>query len=504
MTTRNRFIIYIQSWPVKPASLLFGWILLPLLSCVDNAALVGFRKDPKINTTFVEIPLQQSVFLRSPVSTQNFTGETLARILIGRYADPHFGNMEARGNFTYSPPLQRVFPELTSVYESLELQLKFDYYSYGSNDSTDQQLEVFEVTEPIGSGGDYYNTTVPATKPAPTGTITFAVGPSQLAEGWKKYNDLDLANNTYFTLSIPLGGTLGQDLFDDVKNNPARLENFNDFIAQYPGLSVTMPFGNKILGVTPVYGLPAPELEDSKLILKYRNGATSFSVVFPIYLSTIGSTVIPVVSFSSITSDRNETQLDGMLPFQDLVPLNKNLYVQSGTGILSKLDLGEFYKHFESLDNIIVNGAEIVLTNTSSERPPQVLELRVLDGANQFRTTYYDTIINGEFRRLPSDPYLIKIRKAIVASGPDQTNVSVLTDLSGPIIPVDQETRKVNKVFLTEFFQQLYNYKSDSRRIKALSIFPSDNEFAKTTSSLTLDPSSATLRIYYSKPITFQ
>lgn len=498
-TTQNRFTICIPNWPAKPLILALGWVLFLFSSCKDDAALVGFRKDAKLGTRYVEIPLVQSTILRSPISTRNFLDEDLARILVGRYNDPAFGNIEAKGYFTLSIPLQTTFIEPTAVFESLELHLKFDYYAYGATDSSDQRIQVFEIIDVLNPAAEFYNNTPINISGTAAGDITFAMGPVELQNAWERYVDQDLTNDSYYKLVIPLTGTsLGQNMLDDLVNNPLMFQNFDEFTARYPGLAVTMIQGNKILGITPVYSLPTPDVVDSKLILKYTYGTSSGSVEFPIYYGAVNGVGIPVVSFSTISSDRTSTPLEGIIPFEDLVPATNSMYVQSGTGILAKYDLGNFYQYVDSLDNVIINSAEMVFTNTSENRPPQRIELRVLDSTNQFRDIYSDPV-----KRI-NDQYLVKIQSGINVTGigEDESAVSILTALTGATIPVDQETRKIGSTILTEFFQQIYNYKNDPRRVKAFAVCPLDYEIGKTTSSLILNQPSATLRIYYSKPLT--
>jgi len=449
----------------------------------------------------VEIPLENTVILRSPVSTRNTIQENLARILVGKYSDPDFGNLEAKGYFNFSPPLQKAVLENTAVFESLHLQLKFDYYSYGMMDSSNLQLKVYELLTGLGTDGDFFNTSSIPASGTSIGDTTFSPGPVQLQDGWNRYIDADASNNIYFTLRIQLLGALGQNLFDDVKNNPALLNNFADFITKYPGLSVTMPVGNKILGITPVYSLPYPDVVDSKLVLTYKDGASAFTADFPIFFSNSLTGIVPVMSFSSITADRSSTTLNGVIPYQDFISSDDKLYVQCGSGIVTKLDLGNYYKYFDSLSNVVINSAELVMTNTSQARPPLKIELRILNADNKFRSIFYDTLINGQNVRI-NDPYLVKIRSSISVSGTSatETSVSILNQISGVLINVNQTTRQPDAPIVTEFFQQIINHRTDPRRAKSFVIFPLDDEFKKTTSSMVLNPSSATLRVYYSKP----
>jgi len=150
---------------------------------------------------------------------------------------------------------------------------------------------------------------------------------------------------------------------------------------------------------------------------------------------------------------------------------------------------------------MVINSAEIILNNTSLARPPQGIHLRILDSQNQFRPVTFDTIIGGLPIRI-NDPYLVLIRSGIEAQGSpsDLPSVGILNQLTGSVVNIDPKTRKIGSTILTEFFQKIYDNRGHPRRVEAFSLFPLDDEYEKTVSSLVLDPASATLRLYYSKP----
>ena len=157
-----------------------------------------------MSTRYVEIPLTRTAYLYSPLATGNTSEQKLARILVGKYNDPNFGNIESRGYFSYAPPLQPVTPGPGATFVSLELQLKFDYYSYGSSDSTDQLLRIVELLEPISADGNYTNNSTISISSTPIGQQLFAPGPVDLKNGWKTNIDADPKNNVSFTVTIPI------------------------------------------------------------------------------------------------------------------------------------------------------------------------------------------------------------------------------------------------------------------------------------------------------------
>jgi hypothetical protein len=487
-------------------ALALTWGFLLFSSCSDDASLVGFRKDPRLDTRYVEIPLDFGVFLREPIVTQNIAEDNISRLLVGRISDPDIGDLEAKAYFNFSPPIDQFYPSAGATFVSLQLQLKFDYYSIGVMDSSDLHLEVYEVADPMTPDHIYYSGTTVSTQPTAAGDTIFAVGPQFLNEGWAKFVDNDATNNEYFVLPIKLDATtVGQSLLDDLKNDRLLFEDFLAFSTKYTGFAITMPIGNKILGFTPVYSLPSPTTVDSKLILKYleSDGTTLVQVDFPIYYSSVGGTLNPVVTYTFLNPDRTTGVLNGIVPFEDFKPADDKMYIQSGTGIMGKFDLGKFYEHFDPLQNVVINSAELVMENTYSGRTPQSFEFLLLDSGNQYRAYTIDTVISAGVAKMV-DPYLAKINRGIIplAVGTDETRVAIADDLTNGTLSIDQEDGTIGKTLFSEFFQQLVTYKSDPRRVKAFALHPMDNEFKKTVSQIKLSGSSAKLKIYYSVPLT--
>lgn len=466
--------------------------------------MVGFRKDPRLATRYVEIPLDYSVILREPQSTENSTVDGIARLLVGRAIDPDLGELEATAYFNFSPPIDVTMPGPTATFESIRLVLKFDHYSFGATDSTELQLSVHELMEPLNPNNVYDSRTTVPYQPTSVGDKVISPGPVMLQSGWEIASDNDLSNDIYFTDSITLSPTIGQNLLDDLLNldGQGTINDFGAFSSEYPGFAVTMPSGNKILGFTPVYQQPEPAENDSRIELTYTDADSLYTVNFPIYYAVVNGVLNDISSFTSLNAVRTGTVLDGILPFKDFSPADGNLYTQSGTGIMPKFDLSKVYAYFDTIPYVVINSAELEIENTYTGRMPQDFELLMLDSLNGFRTTTIDIVLDGQLKSL-DDPYLLKIRDGILAVGtaPD-TRVAILNQLTGPTASIDQTTGKVGSTVLTEFFHQIVIHKDEPRRALAFALHPVDNEFHKTVSKLKISPSSATLKIYYSTALT--
>ena len=423
-------------------------------------------------------------------------------MLVGRAVDPDLGELEATAFFNFSPPIEDTAPIPTAEFVSLELVLKFDYYSFGVMDSSQLELAVHELLEPIPFDNFYDSKSVVPYQALPIGDTIISPGPVMLKNGWALASDNDLTNNTYFSAIIKLPATLGQDLLQDLITGGPLIEEFAQFSAKYPGFALKMPSGNKILGFTPVYTLPTPSRLDSRLVLTFKENNNTATRDFPIYYTLQDDIVNSVTSFSQLTEVRSGTVLDGIVPFLDFTPTDGNLYVQSGTGIMPKFSFSKVYEYFDTIPNVVINLAELEIENLYTGRTPEDIEFLLLEDGNQFRPVKIDTVIDGQQKSV-DDPYLIKIRTGVVPQGIGiETRVIALNQLTGSSVGVDQETGKVGSTIFTEFFQQIITHKDSYHRAEAFAIHPVENEFNKSVSILKLGPSSATLKVYYSIPTT--
>jgi hypothetical protein len=108
-----------------------------------------------------------------------------------------------------------------------------------------------------------------------------------------------------------------------------------------------------------------------------------------------------------------------------------------------------------------------------------------------------DSLVNGVITPV-IDPYLAKMPTALAVAATSSNAIDVRADQGSAIAVATDYT--IGKIFITEFCQQIYRYKTDPRRIKWIGLMPVEGEFQKSISSLVIDPN-VYLRLYYSKPI---
>ena len=261
------------------------------------------------------------------------------------------------------------------------------------------------------------------------------------------------------------------------------------------------PEGEKIVGINPIFRNPFPKTTDTKLSLYYSQDGAHYRTDFLLYYSnniSFGLTY-PAISFSTIKTDRSATALKGIEEDIDFTPSDNQLYLQSGTSLVTKLDLTNFYNFADTINHIVFNSAELVTSTVSTQRPPVKVQLRLLDSNNAFRGLYIDSLVKGVVVR-SVDSYLSKISRALSPSSSTSNSTVDIQGDQGVQIGVISDPYEINKIFITEFCQQIFNHKHDARRVTAFVLMPSEFEFSKSVNAMILDPS-LTLRIYYSTPV---
>ncbi len=464
---------------------------------------MGFPKNSRLNTRFVELPVNPSVLRFDGVLTRNSAQDPIKRILVGRYNDLQFGNIEARGYANIAPPIAVGIVPSTATFDSLVLQLKLDDYYYGNSDSTQQRIQIFEVLDTIKSTIGYYSSSSVSISSTPLGEAKFSVDPAAFDKALPLNSDRDTSNNVTTNVRIKLQGALGPNLLADLMSDPQTLISDPDaFMGKYKGLAFVMAQGDKIIGIDPTFTSPFPKGKDTKLSLYYTDGTTRSRADFLFFFAnnfTYGKTY-PAVSFTTITTDRNSTALSGIQGFKDFVPPDDHFYVQSGTALLTKIDLTSFYNYVDTLENVVFNSAELVVTNTSKQKSPAHVQLRILDSTNHFRSPYMDSLVNDVITSTLS-PYFAKIPTAwFIGTSTTGASIEVRAD-QGPAFAVATDTHEVGKIFITEFCQQIFRHKHDKRRIKTLALMAVESEFQKSVNGLVLDRN-ISLRLYYSKPVS--
>ena len=468
-------------------------VALFFFSCEDETSILGFKNPKqKFKVNFVDIPLESSVFLMDSLRTSNFnaTGET-NRLLVGKYTDNEFGEVSAQAiTQFFTTNLSKTLLKETAELDSVSIQLRFDYYNYGNLAMTPQTISIHEVQNELifDSLGYYFNKSNTPYNPTPLGTGTFSFSP----DDFKKY--VENKKDTTLVVHFPLDLNFGQRIF----NSAVRYRNSNvgadstfvrirDFVKEFKGIAIVPENADKIVGFD-------PSAAASMITLHYHD-AESDSLQLNLGFSG-------VIGYNKITGNRAGTPLAGLneysKPFQ---PENNLRYIQSGTGILTRLDLERFYEFVDQDSNstMIVNSAELYLgapEPTSMFSPITSLSMRAVKGEGYLKKIADPAVNKAE--------YLADSTSVVLYAG----RLLLTGGMIAPTSEVGQSVFTLTKSgsndyyngFLTLFAQELFKKEANKKRFRYFALFPETPQIGKTVNRLIFQEQNIKLRVYYTRP----
>jgi hypothetical protein len=480
-------------------------VALFFFSCEDPSSIGIENPSPKFNLHYVDIPLASSVILMDTLRTGNI-GADLSRFLVGKYADPEFGNVQASFFTEYLPA---GLSELTSspvFNDTIILELSFDYYNYGASVASDQTISVYKLTEdingstvdkPVESSAGYWrknsNSQV-SYDPVPLATKSFMVNPAAFADSLKE-ND-----QTPMTLEIPLPVEFGRQLFDEIVKYKAVTDNKdtevnekiaadNAFIVNFrelfKGLAVKADVADKIVRFNPA----------QSLIKLYYGNSTASGKYLRYYFSMSG-----VPSFNQITSERSGQLAEVTLPGTEYLKDNPNRFIQSGIGIFTKVDLTNFHNFADTIPAAIINEAQFIINGVipSEFAPPTSLGFRVL---KDNREIFYDRKIPQHL--IDSAAFGAYLRPDVLGAIAAQADKALyfVNDRGEPGILQYNSEEKTYSGFITMLTQQLLRKGDDRSKFEGIVLYPMSPKASKSVNRVVFPSDSITLRIHYTTPI---
>ncbi len=493
-------------WVNRIGQLTILAVALFFLACQEDVSRIGYpNPNSKLKVSYVEIPIASSVLLMDSIRTSNFTysGET-NRLLVGTYNDEVFGNITASAFTQYLPETGDTL-RASAVLDSVSLRLRYDFYTYGTPDGSGQSLSVYELDNPLDPKEYYVNrSNIPAS--ALLGARSYGVNSTD----FKKF--VTDGKDTIITLNVPLELSFGQRIFNSALEyrtqyiaakasgkTPGQIDtliselmyiNPAKFTEQFKGLAIKPNSGDKIVGFNPAS-------KESRIILHYHDAKDdSLTLSFP--LTT-------VYGFNQIKTDRSATVLAEVNDFyKDYLVDNDNRYIQSGTGVVTKLDFSKFYEFADTLKNSVIHSAEMVIENVQPSPvnlPPAGLSLRMLldnnhlnkfdskNAQDQIDLQYFSYLsIQAAFARYDNagggNPPIVENDNAFFAAG-DQI----------AFLPYSS-TNASYKGLWTLFFQRLSEKDSQKSRFKYFALYPTGS---KTLNRAVFPKNSIKLKVFYTK-----
>ncbi len=380
--------------------------------------------------------------------------------------DPVFGTIEAKA-FAQFRPLSFPKKASTAQFDSIALQIQYDFYSYGAGGKTKQTFAVHEITQKLNFSNNYFSNSSVSFDPSPIGAAEVEINADYFKS---EFEDTDA--DSVLTTKIKLNDAFGERLFDAFNYEDTLFTNVEFFTDIFKGLVIVPEDADKVVGLT--------------------NGGNTFLALY--YHDDDGNKVLTfslsgLISFSQITADRSGSELGGLNTFSLPYDPGNYRYIQSGTSIVTKLDLSKFYEHMADVPDAIISSAELSIENvipSENFAPPTSLTLAMLRSNNHLKklTTARDT----------ADYFLFEGYLA------NNINSLLLAEDGGNVLEMKYTaTTQTYLSFPTLFFQKLFNNKAN--KFPYLAIIPSNPPNGKAVNRTVFPKDGIKLKIYYTRPI---
>jgi hypothetical protein len=444
-------------------------------SCENDFNKLGLDKDGRLGTRFVELEVPASVVWMDSVNT---TG--IGRLLVGKYSDEAFGDVFAQ---SYSHLIPSVFRPsflfaIESVYDSITLELRADYY-YGDNVGMNQQVQVFQLGDTLPTNRGFYSFDQ-ATTGQKLGEITFKPSLFNL----RVSVDSALRNPTQFESNgryiyvarTRLDDNYGEDLFNKAKSGAVEFDSLRAFNIYAKGLAFIPDPGNEgVMGFNST-------ATTSRLVVHYHDFDANGEIVRKTYNITFNN----FTQFTNLEPNR-EVYSRGGTPLAGLNqvhtpydPGNGKLYQQAGAGVAVKLDFSFLEAIRDTLPNLVIDHAILQMSGFEGVNdallPPALVRYYHLDADNKFVRVREG---NRTFFRALQDETRSSNPRGLGAELEQSYNA---------------EKNQINPR-MTLFVQSVVDGEMD---LKQLVIWPASS--SSSVNRFVVDQANIKLKIYYTKP----
>lgn len=486
-------------------------------SCEDETSLIGFKDPkPKFNVRYIEIPISSSVILIDSLITDNkpvferINGSAAksgifpinnTSLLIGEYNDPTLGTVRAEPFVQLIPVASTALDAaITHTFDSVRMDIVFNQYGYGFTSAQDFKFSIHEI---LGDSLDRrlfyhsYSSTAPRQfDPTPVGE--FSLKGISYYDLRKEY--LKTSGKDTLVASVRLTDDFGKKLFELAKTTGDR----KVFINTVKGLAIRRVEGTGILGISN-NGLPG--VSNSAIVTRvtmyYHYTNSSGAVVNATRLYPIagwtGNYGDP--NYTSITVDRaaSELSLIGQSYQSYQIPSGLRV-IQSGSPVITKLDLSNFYEFADTVENIIISSAELLIEGVQHPQgmnPHSLLTYKVMKG--DLFANYNVIADSSEVQSYFVSGKIFPDLKHYYVRNEDPS-----VDFSAAVIGYDSTKQKYSG-FMTLFSQGLFVNKKkqgqiNPNRIKYLALYPVTPLPAASVNRTLFNANDIKLRIYYTKP----
>lgn len=473
-------------------------VALFFFSCEDETSLLGFKSpNKKFDVSYIDIPLNvsQVVAIDSVVTdlrpiVVNAQARTVDGLVVGSYQDPDVGAINAQSFLTIAPTVPNAL-QTTAVYDSVTVQFRLNAYAYGFTGSQQKTFRIHEITGDtltLFNGNTYYaSSPAPQYNPEPLGQAVISVNYDSL----QKQATISPTQQDTLLATGRLSDDFGARLFEAIRAGFTTTAQFQMFRSQIKGLALLPGDEPGVLGLS-VVGSTG---QLSRVILHYHT-LTDAGAVDDTLSRTFDT---ELASFTRIEADRAGTELATIVPYQSMDPQSGLRYVQSGAGLLTKVDLAPFWAFADTVDNVLINSAELSIGNVSG--PPGMKAHTALMVAMMKNEA--DQLLNAA---VAADREVVGRYYSASADGTSYFFAG--TDAGGSIGYDEDENRFSG--FLTLFVQSLFGDKSNDDgtvnegRLKYVALYPVNQPVGRSVTRTIFPKDNVNLRIYYTRanPVT--
>ena len=509
ITIQSLFSICIRNWRVESGAAVFLLILALLSSCTEEPTNLGFDKEvSRIGLYYKEFNIPVTTVQADSLRSDNvriFIDEpvdvNLDRLMAGNVSDPYFGQIDAELYMQFMPPTVGARLKRQNVtLRKVTMTLLLDYYFYG--DTSQNATQTFEVRK-IGRRGmdadQKFFTTSELTLDDPVlATTTWQFNADSVQKRIKLNTDNNKNNNVLDSLYFELDNSFGQKLLDSVLTIKDTLDisDVENFKRAFRGVGVT-PVNNSV-----VMGFNAGNYI-SRITLYYNYVENSQPKIGK-YVFVFGSPYCQ--GFTRIQKNRNGTALSGLnQKYTPYTSPDGYSYVQSGTGLFSRLDLSDFHSYFDTIAYPLINSAELIIpTPPKAERshyirPNKLYFMFLAPNERFFRPVYLSTTTSGTTVE-KIDPQFQTLYHALLeenfeafAKGDDSYALEI------PYVENTEGT--FYRTFMSQWFQYQLRLPEIYPKITKVALIPSEAPYGKSLSGFSFRSDQVKLKIYYSKAL---
>lgn len=340
---------------------------------------IGLDINPE-NGTFIarydEIPIKSSIIEYEDILSDNSTrigfedqSTGNGRLLTGNYSSQDFGLFQSKGFTSIYLGNSKFQPRESFVYDSMILSVKVDYlYGEGGKFMGNKKIFVHELEEEIILDSLYLTKNSTPYSIDPIGEFNIDI------------SSFDSTRvDTVFTTR--LADEFGKRFLDKAKTDTMTFENNVEFRKFFNGIALVSDNTNEV-----VVGIHAENSATfMRLYFHDSEDTTSFTFVLQGW-DTEGFNITRY--YNNIILDKSGTPIEGIVDFHtDFETDNGLSYIHGSAGIFTKLNMGSYFNFLDTIDNLVINRAELVIPVESYNDhlvPPNPLDVYISDQDNKF------------------------------------------------------------------------------------------------------------------------